>query len=151
MARMHSRKRGQAASKRPSVRTKPSWVRYTKKEVEMLIIKLAKEGNSASKIGLILRDVYGIPDLKKIIDKNVTKLLVENKVAAPVPEDLTALLRRAAMIQKHLEKNKQDMSAGHGLMLTESKIKRLVKYYKRINRLPLDWKYNKENIKMFIE
>ena len=43
MARMHSRDKGKSKSTRPSSRDKPSWLRYTSKEVELLIVKLAKD------------------------------------------------------------------------------------------------------------
>jgi len=38
-----------------------------------------------------------------------------------------------------------------GLQLAESRIKRLVKYYKRIGRLPMEWKYDSESIKFYAE
>ena len=62
MARMHSRKRGKAGSKKPMKKVLPLWVRYKSKELELLIVKLAKEGKTPSQIGVILRDTYGIPD-----------------------------------------------------------------------------------------
>ena len=45
MARMHSRKRGKAGSKKPMKKVLPLWVRYKAKELELLIVKLAKETN----------------------------------------------------------------------------------------------------------
>ena len=55
------------------------------------------------------------------------------------------------MLKKHLEKNHKDQSAKRGLQLTESKIKRVVKYYKKNKKIPMDWKYDPERIKLFIE
>ena len=55
MARMHSRDKGTSGSTSPSVKSIPSWHMYKAKEVELLIVKYAKEGNSASKIGLIYK------------------------------------------------------------------------------------------------
>ena len=43
------------------------------------------------------------------------------------------------------------MPTRRGLLLTESKIKRLTKYYKRIGKLPADWTYSRENIKLLLE
>ncbi|MFH1316085.1 MAG: 30S ribosomal protein S15 [Candidatus Woesearchaeota archaeon] len=151
MARMHSRKKGVSASKRPAKRTHPSWVRYSKNEVELLVIKLSREGNLASKIGIILRDTYGIPDIKKAIGKNITDLLKEKNMAPKVPEDLTSLMKRVSVIKKHLEENHKDMPALRGLQLTESKIKRLVKYYKKTKRLSMEWKYDPNRIDMLLE
>ena len=64
MARMYSRRKGKAGSKKPAKKQVPSWLRYKGKEVELLVVKLAKEGKNPSQIGLHLRDVYGIPDTK---------------------------------------------------------------------------------------
>jgi small subunit ribosomal protein S15 len=55
------------------------------------------------------------------------------------------------LLTKHLEKNKKDESAKHGLLITESKIKKLVKYYKRTKKIPMDWKYDPERVKVYLE
>jgi len=151
MARMHSRKKGKSGSKRPVRKTLPSWIRYKPKEIELIVIKLAKEGKTTSEIGAILRDVYGIPDIKKLLKKNITKLLEEKKLKQPIPEDLLALIKRSISIKKHLEENHKDKVAKRGLQLTESKIRRLVKYYKKTKKLPVDWKYEPAKIRLFIE
>ena len=130
---------------------KPTWVRYKDKEIELLVGKLAKDGNSSSEIGIILRDSYGIPDVKMLTGKNITDILKEKKLLPELPEDLLSLIRRAIAIRKHLEGNKQDMFAKRGLQRTESKIKRLVKYYKNVKKLPLDWKYDFESVKIYAE
>src|SRR3990167_8150163 len=106
MARMHSRKRGEARSTRPSKRILPTWIRYKPKEVELLILKLAKEGKSPSQIGIHLRDVYGIPDIQVLLKKKLSKVLKEKNLLKDLPEDMTALIRKAALIKKHLEENK---------------------------------------------
>ena len=58
MARMHSRKKGKSTSKKPIKKAVPVWIRYKQKEIEMLISKLAKEGNTASKIGTPVNDTF---------------------------------------------------------------------------------------------
>ena len=73
MARMHSRKKGKSGSKKPLKKVKKVWLRYSDKEVEQLIIKLAKQGNTQSKIGIMLRDTYGVPDVKIILNKKLFK------------------------------------------------------------------------------
>ncbi len=151
MARMYSRRRGKSGSKKPLAKTKQSWLRYKPKEVEMLIMKLAKEGKTASKIGLTLRDSYGVPDVKLITGKTITKILNEKKIAPKIPEDLMALIKKSIKIRKHREENKQDNTSLRGLQLTESKINRLVKYYKQAKKLPVDWKYDVKSIKLFVE
>ncbi|MEW6063255.1 MAG: 30S ribosomal protein S15 [Nanoarchaeota archaeon] len=148
MARRYSGKHGKHGSKRPFRKTKPTWVRYDAKEVEKLIIKLAKEEKVPSQIGLVLRDTYGIPNIKEITNKNISKILNENKLLQELPEDLMALIKKQIKIIKHLESHKKDMPSKRGLQLTESKIQRLIKYYKKTNRLPDDWKYDREKVKL---
>jgi small subunit ribosomal protein S15 len=151
MARKYSGARGKSGSTKPSKKVVPGWLQYSPKEIELLIVKLAKEGQSSSKIGLHLRDAYGIPDVKIVIGKSITKVMEDKKLQKEIPEDLMALIRRAVLLRKHMLANKQDMTAVRGLTLTESKIKRLMKYYKAKGRLPLNWKYNPERIKLVVE
>ena len=65
--------------------------------------------------------------------------------------DLLALIKRAVFLRKHLEANKQDETAERGLILTESKIKRLTKYYKKTGKVKSEWKYDPERATMYIE
>lgn len=147
---MHSRKRGKAGSNRP-IHPNTSWVGYKPKEIEAIVLKLAREGRSASQIGMLLRDSYGIPDVELVVQKKVTRILSEKKVAPAIPEDLMALIKKNILIQKHMEKNHKDMPAKRGILLTESKIRRLVKYYKGTGRLSQDWTYDPEKIRLLIE
>jgi len=150
MARMHSRKRGRAGSKKPYNRPLV-WVRYKPREIELLIVKLAKDGKTSSQIGMILRDTYGIPDVRKIVSKRICKILAEKKLLAEIPEDLKALMRKSIMVKKHLDANHKDTHSKRGLGLTESKIRRLVKYYKSSGRLNASWTYDPEKIRLLIE
>ena len=150
MARMHSRKKGKSGSIKPLKKTKPTWVRYSESEVESLVVKLAKAGNSAPKIGTILRDSYGVPDVKVMTKNSITKILNNNKLSPEYPEDFISLIRKEMILVKHLEKNKKDMVAKRGIQLTSSKIHRLAKYYKRKGILPQDWKYDREKAKLIV-
>ncbi len=147
---MHSRKKGKSSSTRPISKKKQNWLSYTSQEIEQIIIKLAKE-NSPSEIGLILRDEYGIPDTRLILNKKITKFLEEKKLLNGLPEDLTNLIRKQIAITKHLEKHRKDQPTKRGLILTESKIKRLIKYYKKTDKLPKDWKFDAKKARLFIE
>lgn len=151
MARMHSRRKGKSGSKKPVKKVKPVWIRYTGKEIEQLVTKLSKSGNTPSEIGVALRDTYGVPDVKTLTKKKISKILDENKVAPKLPSDLASLIKRDIAIMKHMEINKKDMTAKRGLLLTESKIRRLTKYYKRVGKLPRDWSYDRSKAKLLIE
>jgi len=147
---MYSGKRGKSGSKKPVKKTKKVWLRYSDKEVEQLIIKLAKQGNTPSKIGIILRDTYGVPDVRQVLEKKIGKILEEHKLKSQLPEDLTALIKKELNVLKHLETNKKDMPAKRGLNLTESKINRLVKYYIRKGILDKNWVYDREKAKLLV-
>lgn len=151
MARMHSRAKGKSGSKKPAVLTKPSWVTLKDKEIEMLVLKLSKENLSPSQIGLTLRDKYGIPDVKLLTGKSITTILAEKDINPDFPEDMMALIKKAVFIRKHLEDNHKDEPAKRGLILTESKIMRLGKYYKREGKISADWKYDPKKIKLLVD
>jgi len=151
MARMHSRDKGKSGSKKPSKKQVPSWIRYKPKEVEMLIVKLSKEGKTSSEIGMVLRDTYGVPDVKTLMGKKIGKILSEKNLIKQIPEDLMALMKKGIAVRKHLEANKQDKSAKRGMQLTDSKINRLVKYYKTTGKLPSEWKYDPNRLRLYIE
>ena len=151
MARMHSKKKGKSGSKRPSIKTIPKWVRYKKAEIEEIVVKLAKEGNSTSKIGLMLRDQFGIPSVKLLTGKTISQIMKNEKIYPKLPEDLFNLLKQTVNLRNHLEKNKGDYTSKRGLELLESKIRRLGKYYVRNKILPLDWKYDPEKVKLLVQ
>jgi len=141
LARLYSRKRGKSGSVRPVSKKTPAWVKYKPEEVEALIIKLAREGNNASTIGTVLRDQYGIPLVKPMLGKKISEVLRSGGLAPKMPEDLESLLRKAEGLRKHLEKHRKDYTHKRALALVESKIHRLVKYYKASKILQPDWEY----------
>jgi len=146
---MHSRKKGKAGSKKPSMQAK--WVEYNDKEIERLVLKLNKDGLATADIGRILRDQYGIPSVKSVTKKTIIQILEENSLLPKMPEDLFNLLKKTVTLRDHLAKNKKDYTSKHGLELLESKIRRLVKYYVRENRLPKDFAYEPERAKLLVE
>ena len=151
MARMYSRKKGKSGSKKPSKIIKPAWVRYSDQEVEQLVVKLAKQDKSTSLIGMILRDSYGIPDVKIITNKKINQILKDHKLPSKLPEDLKALIIKEIRLTKHLELNRKDFTVKRGQQITESKIKKLAKYYINTKVLPADWKYDRAKAKLLIE
>ena len=138
---MPKKEKGRSHSTRPVTRRSPSWCRYTSEEVEALVVKLAREGNSPSKIGVVLRDQYGIPLVKPIVGKSITEILKDNDLAPTIPEDLGMLIRKASRLHAHLERNRGDRHNKRALQIVESKIHRLSNYYKNKGVLPRDWKY----------
>ena len=141
MGRLHSHNYGKSHSTRPLNPKTPSWIKQDPKEIEELIVKYAKEDLSASQIGVKLRDQYSIPLVKPIIKKSITQVLDENDLKPDLPEDLNNIVKKAIGLQKHLKANKGDNRNVRSLELIEAKIHRLSVYYKKINRIPQNWKY----------
>jgi len=150
MARMYSGKKGKSSSKKPVKKSKPTWLTYKPREIEMLVTKLSKEGKTPSEIGLYLRDAYGIPDVKTLAKKKISQILHEKKLLPKIPEDLNSLIKRQIYLTKHLSINPKDNVAKRGLRLTESKINATIKYYKRSKKLEADWKYDPKMAGLFI-
>lgn len=138
---MPKQEKGQSHQTRPVTKRSPSWCKYAPEEVEALVIKLAKEGNSSSKIGTILRDKHGIPLTKPIMGKSITQILKDQKIAPDIPEDLGILLKKASALATHLERNKKDQHNKRSLQIIEAKIHKLSRYYKNKGILVADWKY----------
>jgi small subunit ribosomal protein S15 len=133
--------KGRSHETRPVTKRSPAWCRYTAEEVEALVIKLAKDGQPLSKIGIILRDQHGIPLTKPITGKSISEILKERELASAIPEDLETLMRKATRLHVHLDKNKADLSNKRAVHIIEAKIYKLARYYKRKGVLPPDWKY----------
>ena len=152
MARMHARRKGKSGSTHPIERKKhPDWSSLNPREIESRVIELAKSGKPTSEIGLILRDQYAVPDVKLATGKKISKIIEDNKMRPEIPEDLRNLIRTALQLKKHIETNKKDLKNKRNLQLTESKIRRLTKYYHSQNRLPEKWKYTPEQAKLMFE
>lgn len=151
MARMYSRKHGKSRSRRPVRKTVPKWVRHKPEEVEKLVLKLAREGHSSAAVGSTLRDEYGIPNVREVTGKSVTQIMREHALYPKIPEDLFSMMRRAVRIMEHLAKHRHDPFAIRGLEITESKIRRLGKYYVRRGVLQKDWYYDREQAKLLVK
>nr|UXY87027.1 40S ribosomal protein S13 [Cryptomonas paramecium] len=141
MAKMHGKTKGTSSSILPFDRKLPQWYQNTQENLTYLICKLAKKGLVPSQIGIFLRDCKGIPQVKYLTGKKILRILKINGLSPEIPEDLFFLIKKATNIKKHLEKNKRDKDSKFRLILVESKIYRLSRYYKTNKQLPTEWKY----------
>ncbi|KAK9702738.1 ribosomal 40S subunit protein S13 [Basidiobolus ranarum] len=141
MGRMHTPGKGIASSALPYRRTPPSWVKSTPEEVCEHICKLAKKGLTPSQIGVLLRDSHGIPQVRSVTGNKVLRILKGNGLAPEIPEDLYHLIKKAVAVRKHLERNRKDCDSKYRLILIESRIHRLARYYKTAGQLAPNWKY----------
>jgi small subunit ribosomal protein S15 len=129
MATKYGRGRGKARSHPPKAE-KASWIKEDAKEVEALVVKLAKEGLDTAKIGLTLRDSNGINNVKAITGKKINQILEAHNIQKE-PQDLISLQERIKALKKHFEKNKKDKKAKRGLQLTEAKLRKLNQYFEK--------------------
>ena len=150
MARMHARRRGKSCSVRPYRKEAPTWSNKDVKGIEKIILDLRKEGASSSKIGLVLRDRYGVPDVRLATGKRIGEILRDNKIASEIPEDLRDLMIKALGLRKHLGENKKDLHNKRQLQLVESKVRRLVKYYTGTKKLAAGFTYKPETAEILL-
>jgi small subunit ribosomal protein S15 len=131
---MHTRRRGSSSSDKPVADEPPEWSDVDADDVEARIVELAEQGYEPSQIGMKLRDegVKGtpVPNVKLATGKKLTAVLDEHDAGNDLPEDLTNLMERAIRLREHMEANPQDAQNKRALQNTESKIRRLVKYYR---------------------
>ncbi|KAL3649463.1 ribosomal 40S subunit protein S13 [Castilleja foliolosa] len=137
----YAQPRGISASALPYKRTPPSWLKITSQDVEENICKFAKKGLTPSQIGVILRDSHGIAQVKSVTGSKILRILKAHGLAPEIPEDLYHLIKKAVAIRKHLERNRKDKDSKFRLILVESRIHRLARYYKKTKKLPPVWKY----------
>merc|ERR1712139_196158 len=119
--------KGMSSSALPYRRRAPTWLKMKTEDVSDHICKLAKKGLTPSQIGVTLRDSFGIPQVENVTGNKILRILKVNGVAPELPEDLYHLIRKAVSIRKRLDKDSK-----FRLILTESRIHRLARYYKRV-------------------
>merc|ERR1712086_902732 len=105
------------------------------------ICKHAKKGMTPSQIGVVLRDSMGIPQVASITGSKILRILKQEGIAPELPEDLYHLIKKAVNIRKHLERNRADTDSKFRLILIESRVHRLARYYKTKKVLVPTWKY----------
>ena len=140
MARAHAHTRGKSHSVRPTSKNAPTWT-IDSQDILKTIVEFGKDGMSPSEIGLRLRDEFAVPLVKPIIGKTISQIMEENGLKRAMPEDLEKLVQKALGLQKHLSVHNSDKRNVRSLELIESKIHRISRYYKRVGRVPRDWKY----------
>jgi len=102
---------------------------------------MAKKGMTPSQIGVILRDSHGIAQVKSVTGSKILRILKGNGLGPELPEDIYFLIKKAVAMRKHLDANRADRDGKFHLILVESRIHRLGRYYKKTKKLPPNWKY----------
>ena len=142
MGRLHSPGHGISSSTIPYRRSAPHWLQTTKEQCVQLIYDYAKKGVRPSQIGATLRDRHGIGRVNSVTGTKVIRILKANGLAPSLPEELYFLIKKAMNVRKHLEHSKHDTDARYRLILIESRIHRLARYYKSRRIIAPNWKYN---------
>ena len=141
MGRMHTPGKGMSRRALPYKRSPPSWLKVSASEVNDTINKLARKGNTPSQIGVILRDTHGVAQVSSVTGSKVLRILKAHGLAPDLPEDLYFLIKKAVSVRKHLDKFRQDKDAKFRLILIESRIHRLARYYKEVKAVAPNFKY----------
>ncbi|MFH1586262.1 MAG: 30S ribosomal protein S15 [Candidatus Diapherotrites archaeon] len=130
---------------------KPDWVEFGKKDIEEVVVNLANAGHTASEIGMMLRDQYGVPKTKQITGRTIEDILAEHSLLPDVPRDLLNLIRKSVVLQKHMADNHHDYTAKRGYILAVSKIRKLASYYISKGKLPKGWRYTPEEAALLVK
>ena len=149
---MYKSRKGKSGSSKPFVSEAPEWSNTDAKAVTELILDLGKAGKSSADIGTILRDQHAVPDVRLVLGKRIGAVLAENDIGGTYPEDMMNLMRQAVGIINHVASgNHKDLHNQRSLEITEAKIRRLANYYKSEGRLPSDWRYKREELRLMVE
>jgi len=138
---VHAPGKGISQSALPYRRSVPSWLKLTAEDVREQIKKLGKKGMTPSQIGIILRDSHGVAQVRFLNGNKILRIMKAVGLKPDIPEDLYFLIKKAVSIRKHLERNRKDIDSKFRLILIESRIHRLARYYKIKSVLPPTWKY----------
>ena len=142
MGRLHSPGKGISASTCPYRRTAPHWLQISSEQCVQMICDYAKKGVRPSQIGALLRDKSGIGMVRSVTGVKVNRILRANGLAPALPEEIYYLIKKATNVRKHLERSKHDVDSKYRLILIESRIHRLARYYKARRVIAPNWKYS---------
>ena len=105
---------------------KPVWLKLSEEELKKIITDLA-ETNSPAKIGLILRDQYGVPTTK-LYGKKLSSYLKEMGKYNE-KEELENITKKLDRLQEHIKSNSQDKRSKHKLQKAKSCVEVKKKYF----------------------
>ncbi|DAC59280.1 MAG TPA: 30S ribosomal protein S15, partial [Candidatus Poseidoniales archaeon] len=141
-----------SGSSKPYVTEAPEWSNTNSDEVTNLVVELGKAGHSTAVIGTIMRDQHAVPDVRLVTGKRIGAILAENDIGGSYPEDMMNLMRQAARIIEHLGSgNHKDLHNKRSLEITEAKIRKLASYYISEGKLPSEWRYKRDELRLMVE
>lgn len=114
-----------AKAKKVNKEEKPLWLKYSEEEVKQIIVKLANKGITSEKIGLILRDQYGIPKAK-LYNLKISRVLGEKELfEEPTLKNLKAKVEK---MKKHVSVHKHDQVGRRSETISKAKLKKIEEY-----------------------
>jgi len=151
MARMHTKKKGKSASRKPLMENAKDESGIPREQIEELIASYAKQGMDPALIGEKLKREHKVLYVRQATGKRMLQILHEKKLSGDIPSDMLQLMKKAVGIRAHLNTNKKDVHARIRLGRVESKIWRLTKYYLGEGRLPKGWRYDPATAELLIK
>jgi len=80
--------------------------------------------------------------VSSVTGSKVLRILKKHGLAPEIPEDLYHLIKKAVSMRKHLEQFRKDRDGKFRLILVESRIHRLARYYKVLPGLGQDFSFS---------
>ncbi|EFY85832.1 40S ribosomal protein S13 [Metarhizium acridum CQMa 102] len=111
---------------------------------QVKIVTVERYGTLGAFYSDVVKEIYICQEKHISIFASVRSRLTERTLtglAPELPEDLYMLIKKAVSVRKHLERNRKDKDSKFRLILIESRIHRLARYYKTVGVLPPTWKY----------
>jgi small subunit ribosomal protein S15 len=121
----------------------------SKEQINDIIKELWNKGYTPSQIGRELKEKYNIR-VKDVLNKKLVRYAIkELNLKQEIPEDLLYLFKKTNKMLKHLELHKKDIVTKKKLEELESRVKSLIKYYKKNKKLPQTFEYSRDIAKMY--
>jgi len=90
--------------------------KLTEKEIEKIVLDMAKKGMTSEKIGLELKSKHNT-------NTKIGKILKKNKVF--LDPDINNLEKKVEKLKKHIEENKHDYRTKRAFSIKNAKLKKL--------------------------
>jgi small subunit ribosomal protein S15 len=89
--------------------------------------------------------------VRLVTGERIAQTLSRNNIGGKFPEDMMNMMRQALRMIDHLGTNRKDLHNRRQLELTESKIRRLARYYRGTGRIESDWAYKRDQLRLMVE
>jgi len=108
-----------------SIKEKPKWLKLSEVELKKIITELIKTEEQPAKIGLILRDKYGVPTTR-VYGKKLAVYLREAGLTTNI--EVKNAEKKFERMKEHLKENITDRKTKHKLQKAQSRMNIIRKY-----------------------